>query len=79
MSQQATCKFLCTDVDPQHPGKPMPAEVSLQTQYDENAPEDTHFTRFTPAGYMQMTIDNPALEGFFVSGQFYRIVLEPWA
>ena len=78
MNQKATCKFLCTDVE-HETGKPMPARVALQAHYDENAPEDTHFTRFTPSGQMKMTIDNPALDGCFVAGQSYRIVLEPGA
>ena len=51
--------------------------VKLNAVTDKTGiPEDEHFARYTPAGTMQMWVDNPALEGKFKVGQTFYVTLE---
>lgn len=41
-------------------------------QYDPNLPEDQSFSKATPTGRIEMTVDNPAaLEGFKLGKAYY--------
>jgi len=72
--KKARCKFTCTGVTRHSwPGQ----TVKLQTQYDDKIPEDQKFSTATPSGSMEMTINNPALEGFFEPGKNYYIDVIP--
>jgi hypothetical protein len=35
--------------------------------------EDARFHKYTPNGSMQMTVDNPAIDGFFEIGKSYYL------
>lgn len=46
--------------------------VRLETQYDSTIPEDQRFCKATPAGHIEMWIDNPAaIEQLKLGGKFY--------
>ena len=72
--KKARCKFTCTGVTTHSwPG----VTVKLQTQYDDSIPEDQKFSTATPSGSMEMTINNPSLEGFFEPGRHYYLDVIP--
>lgn len=61
----ARCKFQVQSVTHMAYGG---RTVKLQTQYDNTVPEDRAFTKATPSGSMEITIDNPAVFDVFTPG-----------
>lgn len=72
---RAICKFSVTAVKSLNNGEE--EEIHLHTQYDENDPEDTKFSKYTPWGEMNFGLSNPNLIGKFKPGQVVRVTLEP--
>ena len=73
-AKRAICKFTCTGVTAHSwPGN----TVKLQAEYDPNIPEDQRFQKATPSGSLEMSINNPTLEGFFEPGKKYYIEVRP--
>lgn len=51
--------------------------VRLETQYDSSIPEDQAFTKATPSGHIEMTIDNPAALAQLELGKAYYVDFTP--
>lgn len=39
--------------------------------YDASIPENASFTKYTPSGHMEMTVDNPAAQDQLKLGEYY--------
>lgn len=78
MPDRARCKFVCEKSAPQWEGASS-RNVTLRAQYESPTPvpEDEAFSRYTPCGHLDMTIDNPALDTFFEPGKAYYIDISP--
>lgn len=53
--------------------------LKFYTQYDSTIPEDQRFTKATPSGSLEMTVDNPAALAFFenrIGKAFYLDMVE---
>ena len=46
-------------------------KVVMNAVHDNNTPENERFTKATPSGKMEMTIDNPDALEFFEPNQMY--------
>lgn len=70
MSQTARCKFrlaAAEDVNGE-------IQITLETQYDPNDPDDTKFSKYTPWGTLKTAISNPNVIPMFkdqVGKEFY--------
>ena len=40
---------------------------------DQSTPENERFTRYTPSGKLELSVDNPAIDGFYEVGEFYYL------
>lgn len=52
-------------------------KVVLQPQYDQNIPEDQRYSKATPAGRLEMTIDNPGASEQFEQGKAFYLDFSP--
>lgn len=68
MTQQAKAKFRCTEVRSTEAG----ASVTLQPVTNNNA-DNSKFYKHTPAGKIELSIVNPALDGFFRPSTEYEV------
>lgn len=75
---KARCKFTVTSVEPTpYPNAPGEIEVKLHTMYDQNDPEDTKFSIYTPVGDMRFVVNNPNVIGMFENGKEFYVDLIP--
>lgn len=66
---KARCKFTVSDVT-DYMGTQK--RVRLNTSYDPTVPEDIAFTKYTPCGFIDVTLENPAVFNMMKQGaQFY--------
>lgn len=65
-------KFRCNNVKSY--GSAQPSVVEFSPVYDANTEENQRFTKYTPAGSLSMTVDNPAV--VFKPGTFYYLTFE---
>lgn len=79
MPDRTRCKFVCDKAQKAEVGTHVNVELRAQYEQDNPTPEDERFSRYTPCGFMQMTIDNPALDGFFQPGKAYYLDITPVA
>jgi hypothetical protein len=62
-------QHVITKWNAEHPGQ---TQVVLQPQYDSSIEEDRRYAKATPAGKIEMTVDNPAaLEQLALGKAFY--------
>ena len=74
----ARCKFTITKVEPtSYQNAPGEVEVTLDTKYDPNDPEDTKFSLFTPTGDMSFVVNNPNVVPHMVEGRVFYVDLTP--
>lgn len=73
MPDSTICKFRCESVTRYVTGQ----QVKLQAQYDETLDEDRRFAKASPSGSLEVSISNPAIDGFFVPGQAYYLTITP--
>jgi len=64
-------KFVCNTIEKQE-GYEGPGKVSL-TPVVEGSEENKTFSKYTPAGLLELWIDNPSAEGFFEEGGEYLL------
>jgi len=74
MTDKVRCKFVCASILVTSGTQ---REITLRAQYDNTIPEDQAFTKYTPSGEFKFTIDNPAINDFYVPGQAYYLDLVP--
>lgn len=46
-------------------------KVTMSAVHDNKTPENERFTKATPSGKLEMTIDNPSALDFFEKGKSY--------
>lgn len=51
--------------------------LRFQAVYDQSTEENRRFTKATPSGSMEMTIDNPAASEQFQLGKYYYADFSP--
>ena len=51
--------------------------VHMWAVTDDGIPENARFHKYTPGGEVSITIDNPAIVGFFQEGKEYYIDFTP--
>lgn len=49
----------------------LPVTYRFQPMYDTSVPEDQRYAKYTPAGSLEITVDNPAVQ--FELGQEYYL------
>ena len=49
----------------------------FSAQYDQSVPEDQRFTKDTPNGCFEMTVDNPPVQAHFRLGNAYYFDVTP--
>lgn len=49
----------------------------FQAMSNDGTPENERYHRFTPQGALSLTVDNPAIDGFYVLGQDYYLDFTP--
>jgi hypothetical protein len=70
-------KFAVTGIERPNHRTDVPAVVTLEPRYDESIAEDQRYSKFTPAGKLEMTIDNPPALAQFEIGRQYYIDITP--
>jgi len=48
-------------------------KIVLKAEYDTTIPEDLRYATATPSGTVEMYVNNPPAENFFIPGKFYYI------
>jgi hypothetical protein len=48
-------------------------KVILKAEYDTTIPEDARYATATPSGTIEMYVNNPPAESFFIPGKYYYI------
>ena len=51
-------------------------EITAIPVCDDGTAENKSFAKYTPAGKLELTVDNEAVHGFFVPGGDYRVTIE---
>ena len=51
--------------------------MTLQTMYDEDDPEDTQFSIYTPSGTMKFYVNNPKVVPAMIEGRTFYVDLTP--
>lgn len=69
MAEQVRCKFECSTLEN--------GKVRMTAAYDPNVPEDQQYCKYTPWGNLEMQVDNPNVDGFFVPGKKYYLDITP--
>lgn len=69
-------KLTCMSVEETTDGATSPKKtgeyIKFQAVYDSNnSPEDNNFSKYTPFAEYSMSVTNPNVYGFFVSGKAY--------
>lgn len=72
------CVFQCTGKKPQGDHEGAPIGVTLEARYGDPGGNKfiNDFSRYTPCGRMEMTVDNPPAAEQFEVGGYYVITLE---
>ena len=71
------CKFRCNSVEPIENSSPPTSRVRMTAIHSPEVPEDEGFTKYTPSGELDVTINNPrALEQLQV-GTYHYLDLTP--
>jgi hypothetical protein len=70
--RKVRAKFRCEKSDAKV-GSP----VRMRAVAADGVPENELFHRYTPDGTLFLTVDNPAVDGFFVEGAYYYLDLTP--
>jgi hypothetical protein len=70
--EKVRAKFSCTKAVK----GPYGTEVSLWALYSNN-PEDNSYAAATPSGNINMIVNNPSAEAFFVEGKSYYMDFTP--
>lgn len=65
--------FKCKEVTTRESFSSEAVAVSVKLEACIDGPGNEDWSKYTPAGEMTMTITNPAVEGFFVAGEDYRL------
>ena len=74
----ARCKFTVSKVEPTpYPNAPGEVDVTMETRYDSDDPEDTRFSRYTPIGTLTFTVNNPNVVPEMVAGRVFYVDLTP--
>ena len=60
-----------------HSYTPSAKTLVFSTVYDTSTPENARFTKATPSGRLEMTVDNPAALEAFELGKFYYADFTP--
>ena len=72
----ARCKFTVTKVEPsEYANAPGEVEVTMDTKYDPNDPDDTKFSIYTPVGQLKFTVNNPNVVPHMVEGSIFYVDL----
>lgn len=67
-------KFRCNSVQTFANGQ---RNYAFSAMHDTSTPENARFTRYTPSGALNFTVDNPAVE--FTPGEDYYLDFTPAA
>ena len=74
----ARCKFTITKVEPTlYANTPGEVEVTMNTMYDPDDPEDTRFSIYTPMGTLKFVVNNPNVVPEMVKGRAFYVDLIP--
>ena len=68
------CKFTVTSVT-HYQGEAK--RITLTPQYDPELPEDQRFSKYTPSGSLEMTVDNPSVVEALQIGKAFYLDLVP--
>lgn len=74
----ARCKFYVGDkvFRENSQGEKSQINVKLYPVFDQSTEENRRFTKATPSGNLELTIDNPALFDFFTPGKYYYVDIQ---
>lgn len=75
--RRTRCKFRCETVKPAEYGERFHVQLRAQYESESNVPENERFSRYTPCGSFEATIENPALNDFFEPGREYFLDITP--
>lgn len=66
--EKVRCKFRCDEIT-KYSGESR--KLVFVPQYDNTIPEDVQFAKATPSGKLEIVVQNPNIEDFFVPGKYY--------
>ncbi len=69
------CKFRLRSITEYQPGQPK--RYSFDAAISQDTPENERFTRYTPSGTLEVTIDNPLAAEMLKPGQDYYLDVVP--
>lgn len=71
------CLFQCESVTHRGNKNWKQEHVVLRATYDKSIDEHRSFNAASPNGMMEVSIDNPAVHGFFKPGEYYYLTVTP--
>ncbi|MHB8407795.1 MAG: hypothetical protein ACYDHY_06730 [Acidiferrobacterales bacterium] len=76
MTEKVRAKFKITKVS-EVDWSPTIRLLTLSAVSDDGLPENQRFHKFTPAGTVEIMVDNPSIDGFFKIGTHYYLDFIP--
>lgn len=76
---QIVAKFMLTEILHQHYGSVEYYTFKFHPQYDQSLPEDLRFSKATPTGSFEMSVDNLPVREFLKQnlGKQFKLLLMP--